>query len=103
MLGLVGRLDRAEPAPPGALAGRDAESLFPAGFVEVLGGGERSVGVEAAAGKVLVEWRGSRSVLRLISVAGRGLGGGRAGGEGCKGGGPTPLEDEISRKKITAR
>ena len=45
VLGLVGRLDRTEPAPSGALAVRDAESLFLAGFVDVLGGGERSVGV----------------------------------------------------------
>jgi hypothetical protein len=92
----------AEPAPPGALAVQDAESLFLAGFVEVLGGGERSVGVGAAAGKVLVEWRGSRSVLTLISVAACWGWGGGGGGEGCRGG-PTPLEDEISRRKITAR
>ena len=71
MLGLVGRLDRTEPAPSGALAVRDAESLFLAGFVDVLGGGERSVGVGAAARKVLVEWRGSRSVLKLISLEGK--------------------------------
>ena len=33
----------------------------------------------AAAGKVPVEWRGSRSVLKLISVGGGGVGGGEGG------------------------